>query len=134
MKLAKFEEDIREAINEAVKNAIRKEETVASETVNTNEGYIEIAVGRDRKFAVEVFIYHDNGNDYTMPNLQAWIENIIKVYNGPINWLEVELDMLDDVDTSDEAEYYHPGITNSVCKRANAIRRQIENLKKAQHV
>ena len=131
MKLAKFEEEIREALNEAVKNAIREEETVASETVNTNEGYIEIAVGRDRKFAPEVFIYHDNGNDYTMPNLQAWIENIIKEYNGPINWLEVELEMLDDIDTSDEAEYWHPGVTNQVCSRARAIRKQIDTLKRA---
>ena len=134
MKLEKFEEEIREALNEAVKNAIREEETVAGETVDTNEGYIEITVGRDRKFAPEVFIYHDNGNDYTMPNLTAWIEDIAREYNGLINWLYIELEMLDDIDTSDEAEYWHPGVTNQVCNRAKAIRKQLEALYKAQIV
>lgn len=129
MKLAKFEEEIREALNEAVMNAIRKEEDKAYVVVDTNDGYIDILISR--KGDMDVIINHDNENNYTMPNLSAWIENIAHEYNGIINWLEVELESLDDIDTSDEAEYWSPGITRKVCNRAKEIRRQIETLKKA---
>lgn len=127
MKLAKFEKEIRETLNEAVMNAIREEENEVYVVVDTNDGYIDILLSR--KGNMNVIINHDNENNYTMPNLSAWIENIAREYNGIINWLEVELESLDDIDTSDEAEYWNPGITRKVCNRAKEIRRQIEALK-----
>lgn len=94
MKLNKLQEEIHEAVNDAVRDALIEEKDTAYCTVSTDDGYIDIEYSDNED--IDVTIYHDNEdnnhpcyNEHERPceNLSMFISDYI-VNN--IGWQEIE--------------------------------------------
>lgn len=99
MELKKLKEEILEAIEKGIKEAIYQDDKYGSATVDTNDGYIDVSYWLNDG-TVEVIIYHDNEdnkhpcyNDHERPcnNLADSIEEYV-TYNVDISAIEEELE------------------------------------------
>jgi hypothetical protein len=104
MELKELTEKVREAIKEAIEECIREGHKAAVGTVNLNDGYIDMMVEKSPNW--EAILYHNDDDTRTSPNIEAYVENIIKEYTTEKAWLEIEIEMMEEAAPTPEEEYF----------------------------
>lgn len=102
MNLKNLTIEVRDAMYEAMKEAIYNGERYACATINTNDGYIDLYISKDGTVGVEVS--HDDltKKRKTNYNLERFIENILRDMDS---WREVEDEVKAENAETPEQEY-----------------------------